>query len=984
MTTPNRKPPDPNVREFCGTISEIKWSDPETGAVIATLRSGHSIKGSTGGQGELEPGMAYRFLGRWENHHRYGDQFSFQTFVREVPHHHDGIIKYLVDTAPNVGRITAERLWHRFGADAVSILRESPELVAAEKDIGLTENQCKDASEALAKVDSLEKTKIDLFTLFAGRGFPGSLVNAAIHKWGARAAERIRRNPFALMVAELPGCGFKRTDKLYLDLKFPAHALKRQMLCCWNALRSDSDGNTWQPISTVVEAIERAIPNGLAQPAQACRLGKRAGWISTKRDEAGKLWVAEAKKAKHEATIVRKVLELSSAPVLWPSLAVNSSPLSEHQRKRAGEAMSAAVGILAGSPGTGKTFSAAQVILRVIEQYGKEAVAVCGPTGKSAVRITEAMRNYGILDVKATTVHRLLEIGRNGHDGAGWGFQRNESNPLDQRFIFLDEASMVDSGLMADLLLACAPGTQVLLIGDPGQLSPVGHGAPLRDMIAAGVPCGELSEIRRNAGLIVHACARIKAGEPWEVCDRYDPEKGDNLRLIETAGGAAGQIEALKTILQRFRDSGKFDPVWDCQVLVAMNAKSQLGRIPLNKALQVELNAAGQQCKDNPFRTGDKIICLKNTRAALLQLKQVGQRAREWTVANGYGATAEYPPDRVESYIPLRDQHAQPAEDFLANGEIGRVLAVAPKVAIAAFPSPDRIVKVLIGKVKTNEDGEATGEDARGCDYDLAYAVTCHKLQGSEAPVVIVMIDEHTGASRVASKEWVYTALSRASKLCVLIGKKGVIDKQARRASLVRRKTFLRELLIEAATPAATSPATPEVTPPETQTPPKEILNGRRLPETPWRGDDGRPSESASNRPDPAPGGEDSIPSVTSLFNQALVDSWLNRIAALKTDAQCQDLCAELIARGSVELPPDYIDGVLMALRERRWAIRDAAGLPVPLRRTETGTPRMSEDEVGQDAPEAAGQEDAHEDAPEMVGAGCASATASAVDWSEI
>src|SRR5262249_19287872 len=161
-------------------------------------------------------------------------------------------------------------------------------------------------------------------------------------------------------------------------------------------------------------------------------------------------------------------------------------------------------------------------------------------------------------------------------------------------FIIVDETSMLDTDLAAALLTACSPGTHILFVGDPYQLPPVGHGAPLRDMIAAGMPTGELTEIRRNAGLIVHACAAIKDGRHFAVADRFDPAAGANLRHIEAESPRAA-VDWCKQILRRFRDADprRFDPVWDVQVLVAVNQRSLVSRTELNRELQGELNPTG-------------------------------------------------------------------------------------------------------------------------------------------------------------------------------------------------------------------------------------------------------------------------------------------------------------------------------------------------------------------------------------------------------
>jgi exodeoxyribonuclease V alpha subunit len=206
---------------------------------------------------------------------------------------------------------------------------------------------------------------------------------------------------------------------------------------------------------------------------------------------------------------------------------------SDHQREAAARAMAGPVGLLTGTPGTGKTFVTAQVIKAVRDLVPPDEVAVVAPTGKAAVRITRALHDYGV-DVEATTVHRLLQIA--GKTADGFKFAHNRDNPLPLRVVFLDEASMLDVDLAAALVAALAPGTHLLLVGDPYQLPPVGHGAPLRDLLAAGLPAGELTEIRRNSGMIVEACRDIKNGYRYKTCDKFD-DAGNNFRSVECGRG---------------------------------------------------------------------------------------------------------------------------------------------------------------------------------------------------------------------------------------------------------------------------------------------------------------------------------------------------------------------------------------------------------------------------------------------------------------
>jgi exodeoxyribonuclease V alpha subunit len=286
---------------------------------------------------------------------------------------------------------------------------------------------------------------------------------------------------------------------------------------------------------------------------------------------------------------------------------------------------------------------------------------------------------------------------------------------------------------MRAIMAARPRGCHFLLVGDVHQLPPVGNGAPLRDMINSGVVgYGELTEIKRNSGGIVEACAAIRDGKPWD--------EAENL-IVDPF---ADQIQAARIHCQKGHP--KLDAVWDCQVLVAVNARSPLSRKAINLELQNALNP-NPEVKGTPFRLADKIVCLKNGK---------------YTEIN----------DREEVYV--------------ANGELAKVIEIEDKSIIAELSNPARTVRIPRGKA----DGESSG-----CNWDLAYGLSCHKSQGSEWPVVIVVLDEYPGARMVCSREWLYTAISRAKKQCILIGKKATADAMCRRVAIGKRQTFLRQLI---------------------------------------------------------------------------------------------------------------------------------------------------------------------------------------------
>jgi exodeoxyribonuclease V alpha subunit len=482
-------------------------------------------------------------------------------------------------------------------------------------------------------------------------------------------------------------------------------------------------------------------------------------------------WLEENDRAGEAAAIRDQyVAGIAPKPVsLWPAAHVLDN-VSDHQRAAAYRALCRPVGALVGFPGTGKTRLLAAVV-RGLRAAGHADIAICSPTGKAAVRATQALREAGVTEdsLRARTIHQTLGVTRVGQDGQGWGFSHNEHHKLPVRFLLVEEASMLDVDLAASLFTALDPGTHVLLVGDLGQLPPVGHGSPLRDLIAGGVPVGQLTEIHRNAGLIVKACVEIARGRAFETCDRYDPEVGANLKHVEAATPGE-QLEALLGFLRRLQEGGTFDPVNDVQVITPLNAKSEVAREPLNRLLQSALNPAAQAPvfagKGDVFRPGDKLICLRNHWVA---------GGRPW---DGAGRT----------------DGRGTARTYLANGEMGIVIAVQRGLVEAAFEDPPRSVRFATRREREAADGDRREED--NGDFALGFAITVHRSQGSEWPCVVVMIDDSAGACRVASREFWYTALSRAQRLCITIGQKKVMYRQARRPALERRKTFLTRLML--------------------------------------------------------------------------------------------------------------------------------------------------------------------------------------------
>jgi exodeoxyribonuclease V alpha subunit len=720
-----------------GTVTRHlrEWDNGDLKKLVLALDTGHHVVVHVEDRDQMPVGACFRFYGRAVPTD-FGDQFAADVWFAHAAPDRPATVAFLVDVCPGVGRTTAERLADRYGGDAVQVLLHSPG--RAVEDGLLAEDTARMAAEAIRAADDLPAAYLAVLDLLQGRGFPRRAAAAAVRRWRGRAPEVIRADPFALLTHRVPGAGFRRCDRLHLDLGLPPGDLRRQMLCAWHAMaQEDRVGHVWFPAPAAAARLRAGLGEA-ARPKDAFRLGLEQDWLASQR-HGGEVYLAVRHRAEDERVIADALGLLRQGGARFP---VTGTGLTGHQRAQVARLAGAPVGLLVGPPGTGKTFCAASLVADAIRHDGAGSVAVCAPTGKAAGRLTQVLRQRG-LDLTATTVHGLLQA-RPAGDGFEFAFGRGR--PLPHRYVVVDEASMVDAALLARLLSACAPATCLLLVGDRHQLPPVGPGAPLRDLLAAGLPAAELSEILRNSGRIVRTCHRIKDGQRLRVSPRPDPAAGENLVHVPAAN-AAQAVEKICDLMARF--PGPAPP----QVIVARNAT----RRELNRRLQDLLNPHGERAAGRVFRRGDRVINLRN---------------RTLGLADRAGGSA-----------------------FCANGDLGTVAELRRSHMLVRLDAGDLVrVPLAAGGPEEREDGdEADGDPDTGCTFTLGYAITGHKAQGSEWPATVVYVEP--GAGRVASREWVYTALSRAKEQCFLVGRLETADDYARRRVLPVRKTFLAERL---------------------------------------------------------------------------------------------------------------------------------------------------------------------------------------------
>lgn len=737
---------------------------------------------------DLVRGLQYTFIGKERVHEKYGSQFCFDSFAVSAPAGEDAVVAYLTQ-CNGIGPVCARNIYRAFLDESVAVLRGNPGKVAATVP-RLTKEKAIEASNLLKQWEGIEKTKVSLLGLLKGRGFPKRTVDAVIKKYGADAANVIRRNPYLLM--NFSGCGFDKVDKMYCTLGLNPSRMKRQALCAWYGVKSSRGGDTWRPFSVVLSTLRERIGSANVDVERAMKLAIRGGLL---REEcsSGQRLVAEKKMADQEERLAELLVEaekevsVTGVKPEWLSVLENVSGLSEHQMAEAKVALRSHVAVLSGLPGCGKTYLAARLIQALAEKFGEYEIAVAALAGKAAVKISAEMNAVG-LGIQATTIHAMLG------QGDAEGFYHCRLRPLPYKFIVIDESSMPGVPLLLAVLEARDEGAHVLFIGDENQLPPIEHGCPLRDMIDAQVARGHLTEIKRQGTVsrIVRACHEIVKYSRFTPSPKFNPADGEDFLWMERES-VEDQVDTLAAIIQhqqqRYEQSpdDAIDPIWDMQIIVPINGKSELGRRPLNQKLQQLFNPDGKRVHGNPFRVGDKIVCRKSGDYKPVVESDLGSQSRP---DDSFGIP-DAPP--VEQTLRIR------------NGEMAEVLDVTPTSVIARLTFPDRTV-VIRRAASTERDELGAGDDSgdsedndeskstgTGCDWELGYACSGHAYQGCEVHTAIVMIDSHPSASLVSSKQWIFTGFSRGKKRLIGIGQMKVASAMCRKDMLRNRKTLLTE-----------------------------------------------------------------------------------------------------------------------------------------------------------------------------------------------
>ena len=704
-----------NHVEKKGVITYIRFFSEESGYAVAKVKGEEKEFDVVGIIPGIKIGKNYLFTGFWNTHKKYGLQFKVQGFTEIVPETTDEIELFLASgVISGVGPATAKLIIRQFGDKALDVIENEPKRLMDVEGIG----EKKWVIINKSYVENREFAKVVLH--FSSFDITPAVAKKLYDKYGLGAIAAINENPYQL-IEDIPGIGFKSADKIASKLGLNENNEQRiksaVIYCLQNNL---NEGNTYVPETLLIESVIELIDVSTDETQDAIiDLAFDGKIIQTTINEQNALFLSYYHSA--EMLICRELFRLQNAGLKMITSDVEGlinkaeKHFSDSQKNAIISSLDSGVFVITGGPGTGKT-TIIKTIMKVLTDCGFE-VAIAAPTGRAAKRITETT------GYNASTIHRLLEFVV-GLDDEHSFYGRNSENPLQIDAIIIDEASMVDDILMKALLQAIPSGARLIITGDADQLPSVGPGNVLRDILDSGtIPSAYLTEIFRQEGEsnIIDGAHKINKGSYPELddfnSDFFMLERMDESKILSS-------IIKLCTP-KLYLPEGEYDFIRDVQVLTPQK-KGILGRINLNEKLQLSINPASPDKKEmllteRIFREGDRVMQIKN------------DYQKEWT--------------DVENFVEGMG---------VFNGDLG---------VISAIDVGEQIVKVLF-------DGSRLAEYSSSdlIDLELAYAITVHKSQGSEFPVVVMPI--FATPPMLATRNIIYTAVTRGIEKVILVGDK--------------------------------------------------------------------------------------------------------------------------------------------------------------------------------------------------------------------
>lgn len=698
--------------EFTGSLERIVYYNGENCFLVGRLRcqEGEEIP-FVGSFPPLQKGEQLKLTGSWQVHRRYGRQLAVERWERLLPATAGGLKRYLSSgLIKGIGPVTAGSIVDHLGVEALTIIEREPQRLLEVPGIGSKKASL--ITAGLARHREIQQAMVFL----QGYGINPGVILRLYRHYGADTVDKVRENPYRL-AEEVYGIGFKTADKIARRLGLPARAPERiEAAIIYSLDRAAESGHVYLPRGELISMVEELIsgPAGPEVPADLiARLlanladSRRIFCVSLDSGEA----VYKAGYYYAETGVARRIQLLQEIQPCWKTGQVEAA-LEAATRglirltpaQRRVLEQALTSGVLVVTGGPGTGKTTTIKALLSLFQQLQQKVLLAAPTGRAARRVTETTGE------EASTIHRLLEYSY--QEGAGFRFQRHEQRPINARVVIIDEASMVDLHLMHSLLKAIPEGCRLILVGDVDQLPSVGAGSVLRDIIDSGkVPGVRLESIFRQAGqsMIVVNAHRVNRGK----LPLANARSSDFFIIKEEDPEQVASL-VVQLCRERIPNYGPFDPLDDIQVITPMR-RTAAGVEKLNILLQQALNPAHRRKPEISsqgvnFRLGDKVM----------------------QVQNNY-------------------------QKEIFNGDIGRITSLDLEEGELTVSYPD------LGKQR-----EVVYDFREVDELTLSYAVSVHKSQGSEYPVIIMpVLTQHYP---LLQRNLLYTGITRARQMAVLVG----------------------------------------------------------------------------------------------------------------------------------------------------------------------------------------------------------------------
>ncbi|MDX9916508.1 MAG: ATP-dependent RecD-like DNA helicase [Gudongella sp.] len=724
--------------ELQGIVEEIIFRNESNGYTVGKLYTSEGSITIVGIAPFIQKDEAVLLEGEWTYHNRFGEQFQFETMKSIMPSTEKGIENYLSSgLIPHIGPKTAKKIVEKFGEDSLEIIQYSPQRLLEIEGIG--EKKLKRIMESYDE----QREMRDVMVALQSYDLSINQSMKIYRQYGSNALNTIRENPYRI-AEDITGMGFKTADEIASRLGMDKNSpFRLEAGLKYIMMSAAGDGHCYLPKPELKEKTLMLLgtgEDGMDDAITALLL--RQSFFSAEIDGETVVYYMPYHTA--ENNVAKAIAELnmletedySESIDKWIRNLENEQgfEFGSKQKDAIKGALENGVIVITGGPGTGKT-TIINAIIKLLEKNSLNVV-LAAPTGRAAKRMTEAT------GMEARTVHRLLEI---SFVNENLQFSKDEESPIDADAIIIDEMSMVDILLMNHLVKAISPGTKLIMVGDVDQLPSVGAGNVLRDIIDSGViKVIRLDEIFRqeSESMIIMNAHLINKGEHPRL-----NEKDKDFFYIHKVGGEEIRKAIEELSISRLPNFYGYDPIKDIQVLTPMR-KGETGVTALNKSLQQALNPPSKLKAEKIFgediyRVGDKVMQIKNN----YQLQwTIDEEGREYEEGEG-----------------------------IFNGDFG---------FISAIDEDENTMRVIF-----DDNREVEYDFKQLDDLKLAYATTIHKSQGSEFPAVILPLS--SGPPMLLTRNLLYTAVTRAKELVVLVGDKRFMYQMIRNNTIAKRYSSL-------------------------------------------------------------------------------------------------------------------------------------------------------------------------------------------------